>query len=100
MLVPFLVDFVDDGRERCRFAGTGWPGDQDHPSRFLTKLSKNRRQPQLVKCLDLVWNRAKDRANGTTLVKYIGAKAGQTFDAKAEIQFEVLFKAMLLRVGE
>jgi hypothetical protein len=67
-------------------------------ARFGAEVFHDLRQSQLFERFDLVGNRTKYRTDRATLIKNIGAEARQSLDAEAEVQFEVLFEAMLLRI--
>ena len=57
------------------------------------------RQSQLVEGLDLERNQTEDGRGGAALVEDVGAEAGQALQAEGEVEFEVFFEAVLLRVG-
>src|SRR5207245_774914 len=77
-----------------------WAGHQDEATRLIAKPADDRRQIQLIEALDLERDHAEDAAGGAALIQQVAAEARQTFETKAEIKFPVLFKAVLLRVGE
>ena len=54
---------------------------------------------ELGEALDLKRNDAEDRSNGSALVEDVGAEAGQALESEGEIEFEILFEAMLLGIG-
>ena len=56
-------------------------------------------QAQLVERLDLERNDAEHGRGRAALVEEVGAEAGQALQAEGEVEFEILFEAVLLRIG-
>ncbi len=54
---------------------------------------------QLVEGLDLERNQAEDGRGGAALVEGVGAEAGQALQTEGEVQLEIFFEAVLLRIG-
>src|SRR5947209_18231604 len=98
VLVPLAIDLVDHRRERGRLAGTGRAGDEHESARLVANLLDDGGQTELAKSEDLVGDLAVDGGRGAALVEDVGAEAGQSFDAEGEVELEVFFEAMLLRV--
>ena len=99
VVVPLGIDLVNHGGERSGFARSGRAGDQHQAARLVAHLAHNRWKSQLVKRLDLEGNQTKDGRSRTPLVEYVGAETGQTFQSEREIQLQILFETMLLRIG-
>ena len=99
VVVPLGVDLVDHGSEGGGFAGAGRTGDQHQAARLFAHLADDCGKPELVERLDLEWNETEDRRCRAALIENVGAESGQSFQAEREIQFKVLFEAMLLGVG-
>src|SRR5579872_7248615 len=55
--------------------------------------------PSWLKRLDLERNQTEDGRGCAPLVKYVSAEASQTFQSEREIQLQIFFKTMLLRIG-
>ena len=53
----------------------------------------------MIERLDFERNQTKDSSGRAALVKHVGAESGQAFQAERKVEFETLFKAMLLGVG-
>ena len=98
VLMPLFIDLVNYGSQSCRFPRAGWSGHQDQTARLVAQLFDDRRQTKLFERLDLVWDRAKYCADRPALIENIRAETRQAFYAETEIQFQVLFETMLLRV--
>ena len=56
-------------------------------------------RPKLVERFDLERNQTEDASRSAALVEDVGAEASQAFQAEGEVQFEVFFEAVLLRIG-
>src|SRR5207247_5785336 len=96
VIVALGVDLVDHGRQGCRFARSRWSSHQHQPAGLLAHLGYDSRQPELIEVLNLKWNDAEYRRCRATLVEHIGTEAGQAFQSEREIEFEMLFEAVLL----
>src|SRR5438105_4646307 len=72
------------------------------PSKTIESCARIRDggESEFVESFNLVGNRAEDRADRAALVEEIRAEARQTTDAEREVEFEVLFKPVLLRVRQ
>ena len=100
VLVPLAVDLVDHRGQRRRLARAGRAGDEHEAARLVADLLDDRRQSELLEAEDLVGDLPVDGGGGAALVEDVRAEAGQPLDAEGEVELEVLFEAMLLRVGE
>src|SRR5260370_41043528 len=100
MLMAIPIDLVDHRGERSRFAGAGRPGDQDQAARLVAHLLDDRRKSEFLKCPDLVRNSSEDSSHGATLVENICAKARESFDSEREVELEILFESVLLRIRQ
>ncbi len=100
VLFALVVDLVEHGGERRRFAGTGRAGHQHESARFVAQVLHDGRKPQCVETLDLPWNGAEYRCHGAALVKDVSAETRQALQAERKVELEVLFQAVLLHVCE
>ena len=75
------------------------PGYQHQPARLVAQLAHDGGQPQLVEGLDLERDQTENSRGRAALVEGVGAETGQSLQTEGEVKFEVLFEAMLLRVG-
>ncbi len=57
-------------------------------------------QAQRVETFDLPRNGTEHRADRSALIEDVAAEAGQILQAEREVQLQVFFEAVLLRVGE
>jgi hypothetical protein len=96
----FAVDLVEHGRERRRLAGTGRSRDENQASRLLAKGLHDRGQAELPEPEDLVRDLAIDTRDRAPLHEVVRAEARESFDAEREIEFQGLFEAVLLAVGQ
>ena len=99
VIVPLGVDLVDHGRERSRLARARGSGHQHQSARLVAQLADHGRQAELVEGLDLERNHAEYGSRSAALVEAVRAETGQALQAKRKVQFEVLFKTVLLRIG-
>src|SRR5215831_17397417 len=100
VLVALAVDFVEHGGECRGLSGAGWPGDEDEPARLVTETLYDRGESESVKSLDVPKNGTEHRADGAALVEAVSAETHQVLQTEGKVQLQVLFKAMLLRVGQ
>src|SRR5207302_10812993 len=56
--------------------------------------------PELAKAEDFIRDLPIDGGGGAALIENVRAEAGQPFDAEREVELEIFFEAMLLRVSE
>src|SRR5437868_3830433 len=100
VLVRLAVDLVDHGGEGGRFAGTGRSRDEDEAARLVADLLDDRREAELLETEDFVGDLAVNGGDGAALIEDVRPETGQSLDAEREVELEVLFEAVLLRVGE
>ena len=99
VFVALAVDLVQHRRQGGGLAGAGGAGDQDQAARTVAQLGDHGRKIELGEALDLKRNHAEDRGDGSALVEDVGAEARQALESEGEIEFEILFEAMLLSIG-
>src|SRR5437870_6150038 len=100
VLFTFGIDFVEHGSKRGGLAGTGWAGDENEPARFVAQSLHYQRQSQSIESFNFPRNGTEDRAYGSPLIETVAAETGQVLQAKGEVQLQILFKAVLLRVRQ
>ena len=64
VLVPGVVDVVEQRGERRRLARAGRPGDEHEPARLVGELVEPRRDAELLERLDLVRDEPEGGADG------------------------------------
>ena len=99
VVVPFGIDLVNHGGEGSGFARSRRAGDQHQAARLVAHFAHYRGKPQLAERFDFERNETEDGRGRAALVKYIGAKTSQTFQSEREIQLQIFFETMLLRIG-
>src|SRR5512141_1431896 len=67
-------------------------------ARLVADLFDDLRKAQLLEAEDLVGDLAVDGGRGAALVEDVRAEAGETFDAEGNVELEVFFETVLLRV--
>ena len=72
-----LVQFVQQGRQRCRLTGAGRAGDQHQPGFFLCNRVENRRQIELIDA----WNVGRQFPQNDRVI----AALGEDIDAEARL---------------
>ena len=100
VLFTFAVDFVEHGSERGGLTGPCWSGHEDESAGLVAQTLHDLRQSESVKALDFPWNGTEDGANGSPLIENVATETGQVFQTEGEVQFQVLFKAVFLRVRQ
>src|SRR5258708_7149414 len=100
VLFAFAVDLVEHGSERGGLAGTRRSGDEDESAGLVAQSLHDQRQSQSVKPFDLPRNGTEDGADGSSLVENVAAEARQILQTEREVQLQVLFKTVLLGIGQ
>ena len=100
MLFALGVDLVEHGGERGGFAGTRRAGDQHQAARLIAQAFNDSGKPKCVKSLDFPGNGTEHRSNGAALIEHVAAEARQVLQTERKVEFQILFEAMLLRVGQ
>src|SRR5260370_6341250 len=100
VLFTFAIDFVEHGSERGGLSGARRSRDQYKPAGLVTHAFHDLRQSQSVETFDLPRNRAEDGADGSPLIKNVAAEARQIFQTEREVQLQVLFEAVFLRIRQ
>ena len=93
------IDLVHHRCQRGRFTRTGRSSDEDQTTWLLAQIFDDRWKPELLKAEDLVRDRTKNSSDRAFLVEQIGTEPGQALQAEREVQFQILFKTMLLCIG-
>src|SRR5882762_2522101 len=99
VVMPLCVDFVEHGGQSGGLSGARGTSHQNQSARLIAQTRNNLGQIQLLKGLDLKGNHAIYRAYRAALVKTVAAEASQPFQSEREIQLQVFFKAVLLRIS-
>ena len=71
VIVTVDIDLINHRGERGRFTGTCRTGHKYQAARLFAHVRDDRREPERVKCLDLVGNCAENRSDRSLLVKKI-----------------------------
>ena len=100
VLFALAVDLVQHRGKRCGFTRTCRAGHQNQPARLIAKLFHHRRQTQRIKSLNFPGDGAEHGAHGAALIEYVSAKTSQVFQAKREVQLQILLEPMLLRIRQ
>src|SRR5262249_6795823 len=100
VVVPLDVDFVQHGGKRGGFAGTCRSRHQNQSTWLFAQPGNHLRQIELLESLDLERNHAVNGPDSAAMVKAVAAEAVQAFQSEGKVQLQILFKTMLLRVGE
>src|ERR1700747_2387627 len=98
VLFTFAVDLVKHGGERGGLTGTSRAGNKDKSSGLVAQSLHDQRQSESVKALDLPGNRTENGADSAALIENVAAEASQIFQAEGEVQLQVFFEAVLLRI--
>lgn len=69
MVLAGAVGFIDDGRQRRRFAGARRPGHQNQSARQLGQFGQHRRKCQLFAGQNLAGNFTEDGGDAVLLLK-------------------------------
>src|SRR5581483_2479431 len=90
VLFAFVVDLVEHGGERGRFAGTGRTRYQNQAARLVAQTFDDSRQAERVESLQFPGNCSKNGADGAALIEKIAAEPRQIFESKGKVQLQVL----------
>src|SRR5258708_21894122 len=96
----FAIYLVQHGGERGGFAGTRWSGYEDQPARLVAQAFHYERQSQSVKAFDFPRNGTEYGADGSPLIENVAAEARQILQTEGEVQLQVLFETVFLRIRQ
>jgi len=88
-MVARVVDFAP-----CR------PGHQNQPAWLFTEFRQQGRQLQLFKGLDFKRDHPEHSGHGATLIEQVAPESRHILDPKREVELKILFKTVLLPVGQ
>src|SRR5260370_1806539 len=100
VLFTFAIDLVEHGGERSGVAGTRRSGYEDEPAGLVTQAVYDQRQSESVKAFDFPGNGTENGADGAPLIENVAAEARQVFQTEGEVQLQILFEAMFLRIRQ
>src|SRR5260370_5056840 len=100
MLFTFAVNLVEHGGERGGLTGASWSGHEDESTGLVAQALYDERQSESIEAFDFPRNRTEDGAYGSPLIENIAAEARQVFQTEGEVQLQVLFEAVFLRVRQ
>src|SRR2546422_8561421 len=92
------VDSIDHRCERCGFSRSGRAGYQNQPAAFIGDAIDYWRESKRHAVLALIGNDAQHDADAAALLKNVGAKSAQAFDAVGNIDFRAVFQLLLLPI--
>ena len=76
------------------------PGHQNQPAWLLTELLEHGGQPQLFKGLDFERDHPEYPGHGAALIEQVAPESRDILDPEGEVEFKILFKTVLLGVGQ
>src|SRR5882762_272681 len=100
VLFTFAVDLVEHGRQRGGLPGARWSGHEDESARLVAQSLHDQRQTESVEAFDFPRNRTEDGADRSPLIENVAAEAGQVFQTEGEVQLQVFFEAVFLRIRQ
>src|ERR1700686_2158097 len=100
VLFTFAVDLVEHGRERGGLPRARWSGHKDESAGLVAQSLHDQRQSESVETLYFPRNRTEDGADRSPLLENVAAEAGQVFQTEGEVQLQVLFEAVFLRIRQ
>src|ERR1700687_5799164 len=100
VLFTFAVDLVEHGRERSRLPGARWSGHEDESAGLVAQSLHDQGQYESVEALAFPRNSTEDGADRSPLIENVAAEAGQVFQTEGEVQLQVLFEAVFLRIRQ
>src|SRR5207302_5028367 len=100
VLFTFAVDLVEHGSERGGLTGARRSGHEDESAGLVAQSLHDLRQSESIEALDFPRNRTEDGANGSPLIENVAAETGQVFQTEGEVQLQVLFEAVFLRIRQ
>src|SRR3974390_3264 len=100
VLFAFGVDLVKHRGKRRGLTRACRPGDKNEAARLVTKVLHHKGQTERVKTLDFPGDGAEKSSDCTTLIKNVSAEPSEILQTEREVEFQVLFEAVLLRVRQ
>ena len=96
VLVPGLVDPVEERGERRRLAGAGRAGDEDEPARLVGEVVEPRRHPELLERLDRLRDQPEGGADARALEVGVDAEAREAGNRVGEVELPLRLEELLL----
>ena len=96
VLVPRVVDVVEQRGERRRLAGAGRPGDEHEAPRLVGELVQAGRKAELLESLDLVRDEPEGGADGRALKVGVDAEAREAGNRMGEVDLPARLEGLLL----
>src|SRR5713226_7587598 len=100
VLFTFAVNLIEHGGERGGLTRARWSGHQDESAGLVAQALHNLGQSESVEALDFPGNRTENGAAGAALIENVAAEARQVFQTEGEVQLQVLFEAVFLRIRQ
>ena len=96
VLVPGVVDVVEQRGERRRLAGAGRAGDEHEAARLVRELVEASRDAELLERLDLVRDQPEGGADGRALKVGVDAEAREAGNRVGEVDLPARLEGLLL----
>ena len=100
VLVPSVVDVVEQRGQRRRLPGAGGPCDEDEAAGLVGELVQPCRDAELLERLDLRGDEPEGCADARALEVAVDAEARETGDRVGEVDLTARLEELLLLGGE
>ena len=90
-----FVQMLDHGGQRCRFTGTGRPGNENHASRTQNQFCNNRRGVEVFERHQLNGNLSQNHRDAASLLEYGNTETRLVAEGETEVRTADFLKFLL-----